>query len=137
MKNEAGFTLMETLCAIALLLICAGAAGGLAYNSRRVTGDVKERSHQYYRQLQIERLIREAVENVSIPYWEEDEKGITIARDAIEKALSGAGYKSGFEMEPLKDSLGRVRGVSCRFLFDGHEYEGAGLFASIPLERER
>lgn len=136
MKNEDGFTLMETLCAITLLLICAGAAGGLAYNTRRVTSDVKEHSRQHYRQIQIERLIREAIENISIPYWEEDEKGITAAREAIEKALLGAGYKNGFEIKTLKDGTERIRGVSCRFFVDGQEYEGAGLFASISLERE-
>ena len=125
---------METLCAITLLLICAGAAGGLVFNTRRITGNVRERAIRQYRRLQIERLIREAAEEVSVPYWEEDEKGIRTARETIEKALTEAGYRIGFELETIKDGAGRIRGVNCRCLVDGYEYEGAGLFASVPLQ---
>ncbi|MCL1812619.1 MAG: prepilin-type N-terminal cleavage/methylation domain-containing protein [Treponema sp.] len=135
MNDESGFTLMETLLAIALLLICTGVAGGLVYNSRRIIGNTRERSGQYYRQLHLEKLIRESVEGVSIPYWEGNEHGIIAAREAIENALFIAGYKTGFELEPIKDSFGRIRGIRCRCFLDGYEYEGFGLFASVSLER--
>ena len=136
MKDESGFTLMETLCAIALLLICAAAAGGLAYNARRITGTISERSALQYRRLRIERLIRETAENVSVPYWKEGVDGLSEAREAIEKALLEAGYKTRVECDALKDRSGRIRGVITRCSIDGREYEGSGLFASVPLERE-
>ena len=137
MKNEAGFTLMETLCAVALVLICASAAGGLIYSARRITGDVHNRASRQFRHLQMERIIRETVESVAIPYWEEDGNGLREARHLIEKALSGAGYKIDLELVPVKDGFGRIRGVSCRCFFDVNEYEVAGLFASVPLVRDR
>ena len=135
-KDESGFTLMETLCAIALLLICAGAAGGLAHSARRITGTIRERSVRQYRQLRIERIIREAAEEISVPYWAEETRGLTAAREAVEKALLEAGYKAGVELEALKDSGGRIRGINSRCRIDGQEYEAYGLFASVPLERE-
>jgi prepilin-type N-terminal cleavage/methylation domain-containing protein len=135
-KDESGFTLMETLCAIALILACAGTAGGLAYSVRRISGSMQEHSSQQYLQLRIERLIREAVEGVSLPYWERDERGLQAAKEAVEKALSEAAYRSGVEFETIQDGMGRTRGVLCRCRIDGREYEALGLFASVPLARE-
>ena len=136
MKDESGFTLMETLCAIALFLVVAGAAGGLAYNTRRITDNVQQRSFKYFRQLRFEALVREAAENVSIPYWENEENALPLAREALAKALTKAGYNDGFTIETLKDNSGRIRGMRCFYFSDSHEYKGAGLFASIPLARE-
>ena len=127
---------METLCAITLILICAGTAAGLVFNTRRITGNVREHALRQYRRLQIERLIREAAEEVTVPYWDEDEKGIHAARETIEKTLTEAGYRISFELETIYDDAGRIRGVNCRCLVEGYEYEGAGLFASVPLERK-
>jgi prepilin-type N-terminal cleavage/methylation domain-containing protein len=136
-KDEKGFTLIETLCVISLLLICAGVAGSLSHSVRRITANIQSRSVQQYRQLQIERIIREAVEGVTVPYWDRDERGLSLAREAIENALSGAGYKVSIELEALTDNMSRIRGVICRCRVDGREYEGRGLFGSVPLVRER
>jgi len=137
MKDESGFTLMETLCAIAILLICAGIAGGFVYNSRRIADTVSERSVRQFRQLRIEKLIREAAEEVSVPYWAEDVRGVSAARQAIEKSLSDAGYKTGIELETIIDQYGRIRGVTGRCLIEDQEYEGRGLFSSVALREEK
>lgn len=128
---------METLCAIALIIICAGTVGGLIYSVRRITEDAKERSELQFQQLRIERLIREAIETVLMPYWEQDERGLSMARKTIESALSKSGYLIGIEYETLKDKAGRVRGVRCRYRINGKEYDCCGLFASVPLLKER
>ena len=137
MKNEAGFTLMESLCVIALLLICSGVVGGTAYNTRRITGDIKERSAGQYRHIKIERLIREAAEGVLLPYWENDERGLIEARKAIETALSEAGYRVGVDLETLRDEPGRLRGIRCHCRIDGRKYEIPAFFSSVPLEKEK
>jgi len=135
-KDEAGFTLMETLCAIALILICTGAAAGLAYNTRRIAGTIREQSIQQYRRLRIEELIRETAENISVPYWERDEQGFPMACKAVEKTLLEAGFNAGVEFEALRNDAGQLRGIRCRCFIDGKEYEGSGLFASVPLAKE-
>ena len=134
--KDSGFTLMETLCAIALLLVCAGSSAGLIFNTRRITGTVRERSVLQYRMLRIERLIREAAEGISVPYWAEDAEGLPAAKAAIEKTLSEAGYKGIVEIDALKDHWGRIRGVTYRCRINGQDYEGSGLFASVPIEQE-
>lgn len=136
MKHEAGFTVMETLCAMTLLLICAGAAGGLVYRARQGTEIVKERAEDQFKRLVIERIVRETAENVSVPYWEEGTRALPLAENAILSALRAAGYHGVLQSEALYDSHDRVRGVNCRYDLDGTVYEGMGLFASIPLERE-
>jgi len=136
MKDQAGFTLMETLCAIALLLIFAAATGALMHNSRRITGIIGERSSRHYRQLHIERLIREAIEDVSIPYWSEDTLGIAAAREAIEKTLLDAGYNVAVELEVLQDNSGRIRGARWRSILAGQQNEIYGLFGSVPLIKD-
>ena len=135
MKDESGFTLIETLCAVALILIIAGAAGSLIFSSRRITDSVKVRSQQQFRQLRIERLVRETIEGVSIPFWEREEQALPLAREAVSLALSQAGFNYNFSTETLLDRTGRIRGIRCFFLIDGIEYEASGLFASVPLER--
>ena len=136
MNDQAGFTLIETLCAIALLLIFATAAGTLAHSSRRITGIIGQRSSSHYRQLHIERLVREAIEDVSIPYWADDTLGITAAREAIEKTLSDAGYNVAVDLEMLQDNSGRIRGTRWRSVIAGQQKEAYGLFATVPLVRE-
>ena len=134
MKNESGFTFMETLCAIAIILACVGTAGGLAHSVRRITGSIKERSSLYFNQLRIERHIRESIEEISVPYWEQDERGLQIVRESVQKLLPED--NSGIEFNPIVDSLGRIRGVRYRYRIDNREYDGLGLFASVPLAKE-
>jgi len=136
-KDESGFTFMETLCAIALILACAGAAGGLAHSVRRITGSIQERSNHHYQQLKTERLVREAIEGVTIPYWEQDERSLLPAKEAVQKVLQEAGYRVNIAFEPIQDSAGRIRGLRCRYQINDYEYDSIGLFASVPLVREK
>jgi len=132
MKDEAGFTMMETLTVIALSIIIAGAMGALLFSSWRITNGIRQRNMQQFRQMRIENLIREAAEGVSVPYWQQPEQGLPKAKSAIGKALANAGYKNSFELETLHDNSGRPRGVICRCHIDGREYEVQSLFASVP-----
>jgi prepilin-type N-terminal cleavage/methylation domain-containing protein len=136
MKDEAGFTMMETLCAMALVLVCAGAAAGLVYRARHSTERIKAHSADQFKRLVIERIIRESAEAVRVPYWEEATRAGSIAQSAIETALRAAGYRGALHSEPIYDRSDRLRGVHCRYDLEGRVYEGIGLFASIPLERE-
>ena len=133
MTDESGFTLMETLCALAVILACVGAAGSLAHGARRITGGIQERSSLYLNQLRIEKLIRETIEGITVSYWEQDERGLQIARESVHNVLMETADYSIVDFKPIKDSLGRIRGVSYRYHIGGREYEGLGLFASVPL----
>ena len=124
---------METLTVMALLIIITGTMGAMAYNSRRITDDIKQRTRQQFRQLQIESLIREAAEGISVPYWQQPEPDLPTVKNTIEKTLSNAGYKDSFKLETLYDNAGRPRGILCRYHIGGREFESRGLFASIPL----
>lgn len=134
MKDESGFTIMETLCAIALLVILAGISGTVIFNTRRITENIQTRADINFMQMRIETIIREVAEEIVLPYWEKDERALPLARVAITNELLKAGYEIDVEIEALHDNIGRVRGVHCRYHIEDLSFESSGLFASIPLE---
>jgi hypothetical protein len=133
-EGQAGFTLMETLWALGLLLICAGAAGGLVFTGVRSVTRVRAVMDDQYRLLRVDGVIRKAAETVCIPYWEPGETGVYTVRAAIETALAGTADEGCLTaLDSIRDREGRIRGVTCRYRIGKKEFVTQALFASIPL----
>ena len=126
-----GYTLMETLCVIALLLVYTGTLCGLIYVSGYTVSKIGETSKEQFRQLYTENLVRETIENFKIPYWENNHPDKTEV--AVIKALEIKKPGINILLTPLKDETGRLRGFNCRWSLNGNTHEIAALFISIPL----
>jgi prepilin-type N-terminal cleavage/methylation domain-containing protein len=142
-KNEEGFTLMETLVSIALLLICGTAVGQIVFTLSRSAVAAREKSTALYRMLRMERIIRETAEGITIPYWEKEEASIKAADAALQSVLAqaeevfqGAAEKTedaALVLEELRDPAGHLRGIRGRWRSAERDHESGGLFASMPV----
>jgi type II secretory pathway pseudopilin PulG len=131
--KEAGFTLMETLVVLALLMVCAGAVSGVVFTAARGVRALRGAAERQAAALRIERRIRETVEAVSVPYWERDERGFEESRRLLAAVAGGDALTA---LEPLRDRAGLVRGVRYRYRLGNAEYTGSALFGSIPVMGE-
>jgi hypothetical protein len=154
-KRDGGFTLMETLVSIALLMICAAALGQVLYRVRGSVVQLREKIAGTYRTLRFERIVRETAEGIAIPYWEKEDApaALAAAEAAVLAELEKTGDGENVVLEILRDKAGRLRGIRGirrpaerpveRPVERGAErpgrgggeaaYEARGLFASVPV----
>jgi type II secretory pathway pseudopilin PulG len=126
-KKEAGFTLVETLVIIALILIVSGALGGVSFATLRSVEHALKAGNAAYRLIRMDDAIRAAASQVAVPYWMPAERGADLFRQLLEA-----------QPETLQIGIERRgrTGVTVRYELDGRYYESSAEFAYKPVMEE-
>jgi prepilin-type N-terminal cleavage/methylation domain-containing protein len=130
-KKEEGFTLVETLVSIALILIVSGALGSVTFAALRGMEHALKAGRAAYRLLRMDDQIRAAASQVVVPYWMPAERGTDMVRQLLETKPETRRMLRGIEMR----ERGRA-GVTVRYELDGQEYESDVGFAYKSIMEE-
>jgi prepilin-type N-terminal cleavage/methylation domain-containing protein len=130
-KKEDGFTLVETLVSIALILIVLGALGGVTFAALRGVEHALKAGRAAYLLLRTDDQIRAAASQVVVPYWMPAERGTAMVRQLLEAKPETRRLLRGIEMRDR-----RCAGVTVRYELDGREYESNAGFAYKSIMEE-
>lgn len=129
MKNNDGFTLVETLVSITLILVVCGALGGGLYAALRSLEHAGKAGGAAYRLLRMDDTIRAAAAEVVLPYWAPARQGGAVFQQKLDANPATAG------LHPLAT---RRNGAIVRYEVDGKDFEATVVFGYRPvMEEER
>jgi prepilin-type N-terminal cleavage/methylation domain-containing protein len=128
--NDSGFTFIETLAAVALMLIISSAIAGLFITASRSNQAALSSLKETYTLLNCDRKIRKHIAPISLPYWKNSLSATYIICDSIIYDLTIPGVVL-ISASPLIQN-GAAHGISVtyRLLPHAKEYTCAVLFSS-------
>jgi hypothetical protein len=121
-RNNAGFSLMESVVAIALLVVFCGLSGAALFTVWR--GSVKSGAvgKEAFTRLRTDDRIRRTVFDIPLAFWEGE-------KDIYEKALAALGTGTSFEL--FYDREGAARGLKVFYTVGKNEYECKAPFGTM------
>ncbi|MDR2184319.1 MAG: type II secretion system GspH family protein [Treponema sp.] len=131
--NQAGFTLMENLVSMAVILIISGPVITGFSAALRALRQTAQAAKTAAAAVETDRFIRRRADTFRIPYWESAERAAAGFKDELRRSAHGA-YMG--EIENLRDSSGRIRGVKVHFKIADRSFFTETAFASIPIMEE-
>ncbi len=135
MKGSPGFTVMETLASVSLVLLLSAGICSVYVSFGRSHGTAMRAVDQARLLVETDRGLRIKASEVCFPYWENQEK---LAQQWISQLLEkGTGNTAEYKSASVVyDSKSRVRGVSVRYTIGNGEYESVCLFSSAGVSFE-
>ena len=126
-----GFTLMESLVSIAIILILSGCiiiafSTGMKANIKSV-GAIRTANTI----LETDRFIREQVDSLHIPYWLKPEESIEKLKNQLWRSKVG---KYIHEIAILYDTNGNPRGITVDYLVGTKNMKTSALFPFHPVK---
>jgi len=129
-QNEAGFTLMETLLSVAIILILGSllvvssnaAISGASQSFKAVNTAVTL--------TRIDRYIRNRADSVHIPYWADSTRYIEALSAELFQSRIGTYIKS---IRAIFDHRMSARGIEVTYIVNNHEMRTVALFPSIII----
>ena len=130
MRSDRGYTLMETLVVIAIMLLM----GGVCFNFINTSMGANKKAFNNYlaaiRLLSIDSNIRDTCDGVHIPYWDRADGYIPSVMDLI----ANSKYKDDIgKIEPIKDEKGNIRGLRVAYSVNGIDATTDAVFSSRPV----
>jgi prepilin-type N-terminal cleavage/methylation domain-containing protein len=130
MRSDHGYTLMETLVVIAIMLLM----GGVCFNFINTSMGANKKAFKNYsvaiRFLSIDSYVREKCAAVHIPYWDTADVYIP----SVTATIASSKYKGDIRsIEPIKDAKSNVRGLRVTYSVNGIEATTDAVFSSIPV----
>jgi prepilin-type N-terminal cleavage/methylation domain-containing protein len=130
-----GFTLMEALVSIAVILVISGCVFTAFSASVRMISKARRTTNTALKILQIDRFIREETESLHVPYWADTSARADLFEDYLSRSAYGR-YIRQFDL--IRSRAGTVRGIRVFYTVDGASSRTDALFPSIPvLEKTR
>jgi len=134
MASSAGFTMMESIIAIAITAIVAGAMTIIISSSFKGASSVAASMDSTRELLYIDRLIRERAENLYVPYWASMELVANSFTDQLWLSNIGKYIES---TTLICNSEKIIRGIEVRYKIGNDTFTTLALFSSKPLLKER
>jgi type II secretory pathway pseudopilin PulG len=132
-KNEDGFTLVETLLSIALILIAGGVmVMGSGAALRGVSQSIKAVSAAATIN-RIDRHIRARTDAVHIPYWSGTKPYIDVLTTELYRSEFGAYIKS---VKTIGNYPKAPRGIEVVYTVNNKEIKTVALFSSVAVMEE-
>lgn len=130
MRSEHGYTLMETLVVIAIMLLM----GGVCFNFFNTSMTANNKAFMNYsvaiRFLSIDSYIRGKCNEVHVLYWNIADGYISSVTDVI----ANSKYKNDIRrIETIKDAKNNVRGLRVVYSVNGIDATTDAVFSSIPV----
>jgi prepilin-type N-terminal cleavage/methylation domain-containing protein len=127
---DSGFTLMETLVSIAIVLIISGCVITAVSLSYRIIIKAKNTSETAATILQIDHFIREQANDFHIPYWENAAGRTAFFKDSLWQSKYGQYI---YQIHTIISPQGFTRGISASYSVNGTISQTSALFPSIPV----
>ena len=136
-NSSAGFTMMETLVAIAITAVLAGIMITVVSSSFKGANSATKSMEGAYELLYIDKLIRDKAENLYVPYW----ASMEIAANNFSNQLWASDIAKYIESVKLIYNTGGsekiIRGVEVRYSINNNTFTTLALFSSKPLVGEK
>jgi prepilin-type N-terminal cleavage/methylation domain-containing protein len=123
--NHDGFTLMESLVSIAVILIMSGCifitfTAGTKANSKSVLA-----AGTANKILETDRFIREKADFLHVPYWLKPDESVEEFKRELQRSRAGK-YIRG--ITTVYDSSGKIKGVDVNYVIEGRAIKTTALF---------
>ena len=132
--SSAGFTMMESIIAIAITTVFAGVMIIIVSTSFKGTSSVASSMDNTQELLYIDRFIREKAENLYVPYWASME---IAANNFMDQLWSSSIAKYVETVKLIYSSEKMIRGVEVRYSIGNNTFTTLALFSSRPLVSAR
>ncbi|MCL2294994.1 MAG: prepilin-type N-terminal cleavage/methylation domain-containing protein [Spirochaetes bacterium] len=133
-NSSAGFTMMESMVAIAITAIMAGVIFTIISTSFKGANNTMSSIESAYELLFVDRLIREKAETLYVPYW----ASMEIAADNFSDQLWTSSIAKYIESVKLIYNSERIiRGIEVKYLINNNSYTTLALFSNRPLLGDR
>lgn len=129
-NGDNGFTLMETLASITVILIISGCVFLVFSTSLKSISKVHRTVDTALKILTIDRFIREETNNFHISYWTNAPSQIDVFRDNLLRSPYGR-YIRQFEL--IKSPAGITRGIRVVYSVDITTAHTDAIFPSTPV----
>jgi len=129
-KNEAGFTLMEVLVTVAVVLLLGSllvAASNTAMKGSALSSKTVKTAETIKR---IDRYVRESASEVCIPYWENPASFINNYVSEIYRSPLGSYIKT---VRVITDSDRIPRGIEAVYTINNLQTRTIALFSSVAI----
>ena len=131
--NSAGFTMMESMVAIAITLVVAGVLGAIVSTAFKGANSAASSAEGARKLLYIDRLIRNKAEDLYVPYWASMER----AGNDFTGELWASGIAKYIEsIKLIYNSEKIIRGVEVRYSINNKTFTTFALFSNRPLLKE-
>ncbi|GHT54526.1 hypothetical protein FACS1894106_5730 [Spirochaetia bacterium] len=131
MKNKtAGFTLMESLVSIAIVLVTSSCILLAFTNGTRSLMKAADAVSTSGTLLQIDRFIREGADKLHIPYWLPPDNSIEAFIDELRRSKIGKYIE---EVTIINNYSGIARGLTVGYRVKGKKLQTSVLFPAVPV----
>ena len=123
----------ELLISLALFTLLSAATAGVYTAYERNAGKAIGAGSEAVRMLSFDRKVREAVSDITIPYWEDEGAyALSEAASFLQRFANDPDIAI-VKIDMLRGSGGRECGFKVTWTFCGREYVTESLFASVPI----
>jgi len=129
-NRDAGFTLMEILLSVAVILILGSLLVVAANTAMKGASQSFKAVNTTAAITRIDRHIRESVNNVHIPYWANPAPYIEELISVLYRSDIGSYIKS---IRIISDNRRIPRGIEAVYTVNNHETRTVALFSSIMI----
>lgn len=130
MNSDHGYTLMETLIVIAIVVLMGGASANFINVSMNANKKAFSNYSVAIRLLSIDHFIRRTCDEVHIPYWDIADTYIP----SIMEGVRNSKYKNDIQsIKSLLDTKSTIRGLRVVYSVNGVEAMTDAVFASLPV----
>ena len=129
-RDNAGFTMMESIVAIAITTILAGVMIIIVSSSFKGANTVAISMDNTQELLYIDKFIREKAENLYVPYWASME---IAANNFMDQLWSSSIAKYIESVKLIYSSEKIIRGIEVRYSIGNNTFTTLTLFSSKPL----
>ena len=128
--GEAGYTLMETLVSIAIVLALSGALAVTAVASMRALSQSFSAIQSAVTIARIDRFVRSGADSLHVPYWENSQPHVDSFSDSLYRSRIG-GYIASITV--IRDSRRIIRGLEVTYTVNNREIRTRALFPAVPV----
>jgi type II secretory pathway pseudopilin PulG len=128
-KESDGFTLMDTLVSIAIVLVISSCIIIAFSSGSKTLLKAISAVNTSAKLLQIDRHIRENANDLHIPYWLDPDVSAKAFVDELRRSKIGKYMR---EVVYITDSSGFIRGVTVEYTVNNKRLKTSALFPSAP-----
>ena len=125
--------LSEVVISIALFALLSSGIASVYTSYSKNVGAAERGAGRVTLILETDRMLREAVSAVTLPYWEDAEVNADKAAATLLETIQLDDGVCIVSMKKLRDTAGRVRGLEIVWAVDERVYRTACCFASVPI----
>jgi type II secretory pathway pseudopilin PulG len=129
-RSDDGFTMMETLVAIAITFVCSGVLVVSFTTGVKGASQGIKSARTAAMIAQTDRFIRKETDDVHIPYWAKPDRYLESHTENLMRSIIGEHITS---VTPVYDIRRRIRGITVNYRIHNQDIQTTALFPAIPV----